>query len=56
MRFPDRKMIKLLTYDILRVSGSKTRSRMTTGILHFPTKMTQVLVQALRGIEKISYS
>ena len=56
MRFPDRKMIKLLKFDILRVSRSKTRSRMTTGILHFPAKMTLVLAQALRGIEKISYS
>ena len=56
MRFPDPKMIKLLTFDILRVSRSKTRSRMTTGILHFPAKMTLVLAQALRGIEKISYS
>ena len=55
MRFPDRKMIKLPTFNIL-FSRTKTRSRMTKGIPHFPAEMTQVIVRALRGIEKISYS
>ena len=55
MRFPDRKMIKLPTFNVL-FSRTKTCSRMTKGIPHFPAEMTLVIARALRGIEKISYS
>ena len=53
-RFPDRKIIKLLTFDIYDILA-KTRSRVTTAIPHFPAKMMLVHAGALLSIEKISY-
>ena len=58
-RSPDRKMIKLLKFDISfrhHDIRAETRSRMTKATTRFPAKVTLAHVRTLLSIEKISYS